>query len=255
MNTDATPFRLGRIMIVVAALLMVPLVAMQFSSDVNWSVFDFMVAGTLLAGNTGGNASLLADFARVGAFPFATGSSDAAVLVTLSPGAYPVQVADAGNGAGGDALIEVYDAGSLSDTSARLTNLSTRGTVTTGATLTGGLVISGSAPKTLLIRGVGPTLSHYGVSATLADPLLAIYDADGAVVATNDNWSVSSAATADVNYDAAVSSAALQVGAFALDPGSKDAAVVITLPAGAYTVQLTGNGGSGEGLIEVYELP
>ena len=50
MNTDATPFRLGRVMIVVAALLMVPLVAMQFSSDVNWSVFDFMVAGTLLAG-------------------------------------------------------------------------------------------------------------------------------------------------------------------------------------------------------------
>jgi hypothetical protein len=50
MNTDATAYRLGRVAVVVAALLMVPLIAMQLSDDVNWSVFDFIVAGALLAG-------------------------------------------------------------------------------------------------------------------------------------------------------------------------------------------------------------
>lgn len=59
MNTDAPAYRLGRVAIVVAALLMVPLVAMQVSDEVSWSAFDFLVAGTLLAG-TGVSYELVA---------------------------------------------------------------------------------------------------------------------------------------------------------------------------------------------------
>jgi hypothetical protein len=82
-------------------------------------------AGTLLASNTGWDASLLTDFARVGAFPFTPNSADSAFLVTLNPGTYTVRVADAGSGAGGDTLVEIYDASDLSDGSARLVNVST----------------------------------------------------------------------------------------------------------------------------------
>lgn len=214
-------------------------------------------AGDVIATNMGWDASLLADFTRVGAFPFTPGSTDAAFLVKLAPGNYTVQVTDAGNGNGGDTLIEIYDAGSLSDSSARLMNLSTRGTVAPGAALIGGLVVSGSSPKTLLVRGIGPGLTRYNVSGVLSDPTITVYDAAGAVVATNDNWSVSSTvAIPQADYAAAVSSAAARVGAFALDANSADAALVITLPAGSYTVQIgSAHGTSGAGMIEVYELP
>jgi predicted membrane channel-forming protein YqfA (hemolysin III family) len=89
MNTDAPPYRLGRVMVVVAALLMVPLVAMQFSSEVNWSVFDFIVAGTLLAG-TGVAYELVArrgsNFAYRAAVGLALGSALFLVWSNLAVG-------------------------------------------------------------------------------------------------------------------------------------------------------------------------
>jgi len=75
----------------------------------------------------------------------------------------------------------------------RLVNFSARNQVGTGANvLVVGFVISGDAPKTLLIRGVGPTLAQFGVQGVLADPQLALFDASGAIVNQNNDWAVGS---------------------------------------------------------------
>jgi hypothetical protein len=121
-----------------------------------------------------------------------------------------------------------------------------------------GFIVSGSTPKSVLIRGVGPTLANYGLTGLVADPVLTIYNSAGTLVATNNDWgtplpvnSTQVPATA-----ATLASTASQVGAFPLTSGSKDAAVLISLAPGAYTAQVSGNGGStGLGLVEVYAVP
>jgi uncharacterized delta-60 repeat protein len=213
----------------------------------------------VIAKNNGWNAALITDFARTGAFPLTVGSTDSAFVVTLNPGTYTVQVADlSGAGSpGGEAMVEVYDAGDAADTSARLTNLSSRAVIVPGGTLIGGLVISGSTPRTMLIRGVGPSLTRFGVGSALADPKLAVYDADGHVVATNDSWMVSNMPIVpELDVAASVSNAGASVGAFTLDAAGKDAALIITLNPGTYTVQITSvDATGGTGMIEVYQLP
>jgi hypothetical protein len=106
--------------------------------------------------------------------------------------------------------------------------------------------VTGNAPKTLLIRGVGPALTAFGVAGALADPALTIYQ-DSKVITTNEGWANS----------AAIATAAIQTGAFALPSGSKDAAVLITLNPGAYSAQVKSaqNASSGVALIEIYEVP
>lgn len=131
----------------------------------------------------------------------------------------------------------------------RLVNLSSRGLASSDNPLVNGFVLAGTQVHRLLIRGVGPALAAYGVGNVLADPSLRLTDDGGAVWATNDDW--------DKDDDAvAISEAAKSVGAFALASGSKDAAVLVTLPPGRYTVELSGVGGaSGVALLEIYELP
>jgi hypothetical protein len=112
-----------------------------------------------------------------------------------------------------------------------------------------GFVVTGARPKSLLIRGVGPTLSSYGVTGALADPTLAVFDVAGRQLFANDNWNDSAAAVE-------IRAAAQRTGGFALAEGSKDAAVLVSLDPGVYSVQVAANGsGSGVSLVEVYELP
>jgi hypothetical protein len=191
----------------------------------------------------GGGSSLAGSFASVGAFPLPAASRDAALVNSVS-GGRTAQINGPGAGA---VLVEAYDAGS--GVSPRLTNVSARNRVGTGANvLIAGVTISGTAPKTLLIRGVGPTLSVFSVPGVLADPKLEIFNSNQVKIAENDTWSPS------------LEPVFLAVGAFALTPGSKDAALVISLPPGpngsaGYTIQLSGvASGTGEGLIEVYEV-
>jgi hypothetical protein len=220
------------------------------------------VNGNVLATNTGwgGTAALASAFASVGAFPFATTSADSALMATLMPGAYTMKVSDAVNDSGGMALAELYDA-SVDPTGVtqKLINLSTRGQVGAGnGVLICGVSVSGSVPKTLLIRGVGPSLAPYGVTGLLADPVLNIYDSSGNLVATNNDWGTPVAVNASQTpaTAATLTSTAAQVGAFPLLAGSKDAALIVTLPPGAYTAQVSGNGGTtGNGMAEVYEIP
>jgi hypothetical protein len=132
----------------------------------------------------------------------------------------------------------------------RLINLSSRGVVGSGDNaLINGFVLAGSQPHRLLIRGVGPTLGGYGVSTALPDPRLRLTDGAGTAVAVNDDW--------ETNGNlAALRDATTAVGAFALANGSKDAALLVTLSPGKYTVELSsGSSATGVALLEVYELP
>ncbi len=221
----------------------------------------FNAAGQLLLANDGwaNNSSLAAAFERTGAFPFASGSADAAIVATLVPGAYTVQVV-ASPGASGVALAEVYDAGSSQSTeTARFGNMSARGPSSGGDNpLIAGFVINGTTPKRLLVRGIGPGLLGYAVTDALRDSVVGVYDATGRLIAQNDNWTTP--LTVDASQPAAdgstIAALSASVGAFALDANGKDAVVIVTLSPGLYTVQVNGvNNTTGSGLIELYELP
>ncbi len=200
-------------------------------------------------------AALKAASLSQNAFALADGSRDAAILTTLAPGSYTIQVAGVGTGAAvnGVALVEVYeiDAGPTT-----LVNLSCRARVGTNADiLTAGFVIRGATPRRLLIRAVGPTLGGFGLAGVLADPKLEIIaQGQSTPLATNDNWSTPVApATATADQ---LSTAFTSVGAFGLTAGSKDAALIVTLPPGAYTAQVSGVGNTtGIAIVEVYDLP
>src|SRR5262249_35683473 len=111
----------------------------------------------------------------VGAFAFAAGSNDAALLVTLSPGAYTAQITPARAGvAPGVALVEVYDADPNS--ASQLVNISTRAHAGNGAaTLIAGFVVTGADANRILVRAAGPALAAFGVPGALADPRLELF--------------------------------------------------------------------------------
>jgi len=206
-------------------------------------VYD--ASGALIAANEGwaGATNLAQAAAATGAFPLTAGSADSAALLTLSPGTYTLQVVDTG-GRGGVGLAEIYDAGTGS--SSRLVNVSSRGAAGSGnAALISGFVIAGNgASERLLLRGIGPGLTKFGATSVVADPSVALFDAEGRPLGTNDNW-VSSLPT--------IPAATARAGAFALDVGSRDAAILATLPTGAYTIQVSA-GDTGTALLEIYEV-
>ena len=210
--------------------------------------------GTLVAENDnwGGDASVAANFAQVGAFPLNPASRDSALALVLPPGLYTAQVAGA-SGEAGVALVELYDLDSVQAFSSRkLINVSSRGVVGSGqGQLIAGFFVSGNTPKKILVRAVGPTLSRvpFNVPGVLADPQLRLVRGSDIVVRENDNWEVG-------NDAALVSDAAVRVGAFPLAAGSRDAALLLNLPPGTYSAHVTGPGTStGIALVEVYEIP
>jgi hypothetical protein len=108
-------------------------------------------------------------------------------------------------------------------------------------------VIGGTTPKNVLVRAVGSALADFGVAGALADPELRIVDGSGRIVAQNDNWE----ASADAGQ---FSTQFARLGAFQFKSGSRDAAVLATLPPGNYTAQVSGVGGTtGVALVEAYD--
>jgi uncharacterized delta-60 repeat protein len=216
--------------------------------------------GAIVSQNTGwaGSSTLSAVFTQVGAFPLTVGSADSAMLVTLAPGAYSFVVDDV-NGATGIALAEVYATTTALSSPSHLVNISARASATSGqTTLIGGFVISGTATKRVLIRGVGPTLTNYGVSAYMPDPVLSLYDVNGVLLAQNTNWNNPTTVTSGQPAASAASLilAASQAGAFAFNSGSADSAIIVNLAPGTYSAQVTSaSGTTGTALVEVYELP
>ena len=125
---------------------------------------------------------------------------------------------------------------------ATLVNISTRLLVQTGAKVgIGGFIITGTDAKKVLIRGMGPTLTRFGVPNALQDPVLELHDSTGAVVISNDDWKIPQ------ETDIAATGKA--------PPDDHESAILLTLQPGSYTVIESGkNGTSGVGLIELYDL-
>jgi hypothetical protein len=200
----------------------------------------FSAEGRLLAENENHATTDAAVAAQVGAFELPPGSKDAAIVVRLSPGGHTVHVTDSA-GRAGTALVEVYEVGA---TGAPLTNLSARNYANVGTeNLIAGFSIIGSGPKRVLVRGIGPTLTSFGVAGALTDPKVEVYSG-GQRIADNDQWSSS------------LSYAFGLAGAFPLTAASRDAALELSLSPGGYTAHVTpATGSGGEALVEIYERP
>ena len=182
----------------------------------------------------------------VGGFALREGGADAALLYRYDGGPRTAPVTGA-DGATGGTLVEVY-AVPDETRSGRLANLAARGLVRSGESLVAGFVLGGDRARTLLIRGAGPALVEFIGSAALTDPQITIAQNGGEFV-SNDDWS------SDVAIGAQIATIATTAGAFAFGQGSADAALLITLSPGAYTVQVTGKAGaSGIVLAEIYDV-
>jgi outer membrane protein assembly factor BamB/subtilisin family serine protease len=217
----------------------------NFLPDPTLNLFSAGSSAPAFATNAGwaNDPALAAAFTATGAFAFAANSLDSALLRSLPSGGYSAQVSGT-SGDAGVALAEIYD-DDPSTSAARLINLSARANVGTGADIaTAGFVITGTTSETVLIRGVGPTLSSFGLSGVLSAASLTLYTSGQTALQTNADWALNSG----------LSAVFLQVGAFALS-SSGDAALIATLPPGQYTAQLSGVGSAtGVALVEIWEV-
>lgn len=228
------------------------LAAQNVSNPLNRPIITLRQGSTLLASNQGwgttaanGASDIFAAGNTVGAFPFPDGSNDSALLASLKPGVYNATVSGVG-GSTGISLVEVYDA-DVTNPVHHPVNVSTRGLVGTGENvLIAGVAVSGTTPQKFLIRAVGPGLSSVSnLGGLLADPQFHLYH--GPTVLTQ---------VTDWTNDAEMQTAVTQTGAFPLPAGSNDAAAIVTLDPGNYTVIVSGRSGdSGIALVEVYQLP
>jgi hypothetical protein len=163
------------------------------------------------------------------------------IVASLSPGAYTA-VLTGKSQTTGIALIEIYDLDQAAGTA--LANISTRGFV--GAqnnVMIGGFILGGNNSTRVAVRGLGPSLSQFGLGNLLTDPTLELHDANGATLIANDNWTDDPAAAALLSANG-------------LAPAnSKESAIFTSLSPGQFTAILAGkNGGTGLGIVEVYNL-
>jgi len=170
-----------------------------------------------------------------------TNDLESAIDAVLPPGAYTAIVSGNGNPAG-ICLFEVYDL----DTAAtsKLANLSTRAFVGTGnnVVIAGFVLGNNQGNDNIVVRGLGPSLSSFGISNTLADPTLELRDENGTLLRANNDWQDDPAQAA-------------QITAAGLAPSNtKESAIAANLPPGLYTAILAGlNNGTGVGTVEVYD--
>jgi hypothetical protein len=197
-------------------------------------------SGALLQSNDNWKDSQQTEIENIGLAP---GDNREAMLVTtVDPGAYTVTLTGKG-GTIGVGLVEIYDVNPGS--SSELSNLSTRGFVQGGnnVLIAGFILGAHTGNDRIAIRGLGPSLSQFGINPTLADPTLELHDNNGATLITNDDWESD-----------AVSAANLIL--FNLAPSNpKESGIFTSLPPGTFTAILAGkNGGIGIGTVEVYNL-
>jgi hypothetical protein len=201
-----------------------------------------------------GGSTLIADTAnQVDAFAWEPTSADAALVTTLGEGSFTAQLSGASNDAG-LVLAEVYDAtpsGTYTIASPRLIDISARGEVGTGGNvLIAGFVIGGTTSETVLIRASGPALGDFGLTKTLPDPQLSLFqsnsDGSSTLLDTNTGW----------GGNPQIATSAANVGAFSWGTtATPDSAILVTLQPGVYTAEVAGaSGDTGLALVEVYEV-
>ncbi|MFM9032571.1 MAG: hypothetical protein ACKOTF_18230, partial [Opitutaceae bacterium] len=198
-----------------------------------------------------GAAALAAATTRAGAFPFAAGSADAALLTTLPPGVYSVQTA----GDTGFVLAEIYEVPVADEVpgSRRLVNVSTLGPVAPGVPLIAGFVVDGPGPQRVLVRAAGATLAGapFNVAGALPNPQLVIFQGANPLK-SNDDWFRDAEAVA-------IRDAAARANAFAFGAQSVDAATLLFLEPGAYTAVISASAtapaaqATGLALVEIYD--
>jgi hypothetical protein len=167
--------------------------------------------------------------------------NESGIVESLAPSAYTAVLAgkNAGTGVG---LVEIYDTNPGANS--QLANISTRGFVQAGDNvMIGGFILGGANNGQVAVRGIGPSLAQLGLSPVLADPNLELRDSHGALLFSNDNW-----------QDDPVS--ASQLTALGLAPSNtSESGMVVSLLPGAFTAILAGNnGGTGIGLVEIYNV-
>ncbi len=164
---------------------------------------------------------------------------ESAIIATLAPGSYTV-VLRGNNGETGNGLFEIYDL----DTSVNSTlgNVSTRGLVQTGDdVLIAGFIIGTGESDTVVVRAIGPSLTDDGIANPLQDPTLDLYDADGVVIMSDDNWRDS--------QETLIQSTGLT------PTNDAESAIIDSLSPGNYTAVVRGkDNGTGVALVEVFNL-
>ena len=174
-------------------------------------------------------------------------SLDSALVSTLTPGAYTLQLRS-NFGSSGNVLAEIYDDSTQTYTSTNqhLVNLSCLQFVQAKSAMSAGFVIAGTTAQTVLIRACGPSLVGFGVTSVIPNPTLTLYNSSSSAIASNTGWGA----------NPAISSAVTLTGAFSFaSPTSLDAALLVTLEPGAYSVvSSSATGLAGFELIEIYEV-
>ena len=232
----------------------------------NFGVTSFMpdpqlniinAAGAVIAANAGWGtpasnqlAVMTADAATGATALSNTSSKDSAAVLPLSAGGYSVQVSSV-SGTSGTVVAALYDdTTTYTAATPRLINISCQFRMGANGVLTPGFWVGGTTSKTVLIRANGPALAAFGITGVMPDPQLSLHttvNGTDTILASNAGWGGSPV----------LASIANSVGAQPYtDPNSKDSALVLTLPPGGYTAQVSSvSNTAGDTLVEVYEVP
>ena len=197
-------------------------------------------SGTLLQSNDNWKDAQQAEIEAIGLAP--SDNREAVIVTTLNPGSYTAFLTGKG-GTTGVGLVEIYDVSPASDS--QLANISTRGFVQgeNNVLIAGFILGTNTANGRIAIRGLGPSLSQFGLNPVMADPTLELHDNNGATLITNDDWETDTVSAANLVL-------------FNLAPTNpKEAGIFTSLPPGTFTAILAGKaGGIGIGLVEIYNL-
>jgi hypothetical protein len=173
-----------------------------------------------------------------------TNDLESAIDATLPPGAYTAIIrGNTGTPLAGICLFEVYDLDTVA--ASKLANLSSRAFVGTGnnVVIAGFVLGNNQGNDRIVVRGLGPSLSSFGIANTLADPTLELRDENGVLILANNDWQDNAIQAAEITADGLAPS------------NTKESAIAATLPPGLYTALLSGlNNGTGVGTVEVYDL-
>ena len=200
-------------------------------------ILELYQDSTLLMSNDNWKDSQQIEIEATGLAP--TDDLESAIVATLSPGIYTV-ILRGQNSSTGIGLVEAYDLDATAQSS--LGNISTRGLVETGDdVLIAGFIVGNGGSDTVVVRAIGPSLADAGVAGPLADPTLDLYDANGVIIRSDDDWRDS--------QESLIQSTGLA------PTNDAEAAIIRSLEPGSYTAIVRGkDGATGVALVEVYNL-